>query len=203
MKNNLKQIMLCCATAIIGILIGYGIQGHINDMNIESKKTDTVYSYKTVKVQATSKPTNTVINPVTKTSIRIKYVDSGHVQFDTIVLHDTAFIDRPTFVSSDTLHLDQFTVMIQDTGNCEGILKRHVDFEGSFRTVTVTNTITQKQKVKLFSLFAGAGMDLKQKNMVDGGPVLQLGIKNKISAGWMYHIHDRNNSLFLTFKITK
>lgn len=186
----------------LSLLVG-GMTGYNLHPNCESKqefiyKTDTIEHYVSGSpFTIISKPINTIIHD---TFNQIKVVQKLNTKY----IHDTTFLEYPTFTSYERIKYDSLYVDITDTGNCNGIITRHSVFGGKIKERIITNTIEKivNQPISLFQLNAGLKTTFTNKwQLQDLAPSVQLSFKQKHSIGYDYQIQSKQHSLTFLTKI--
>lgn len=188
--DKVQNAFWVIVTLIIMTIIFFMGRGSKHCPKIEIKTTTTIDTFK-IPIKSPvleSKPVSKVLPS--------KIINT--VTTYTQEVHDTTFLDYPTFQAKDTLrYKDQF-VAILDSGNCSGILNRYYQFGGLEERIVsnthTTNTIVRP--VPLFGVYGGF-----QLNRKDIGPLVQLSIKQKLNLGYSYMITSQTHNLQTTYKI--
>lgn len=198
-KNNLMlfAVLLCCAVCFYA---GWTLKPCPVVQVVTT--SDTLDVYTPIKsgtdsaLPVVTYPKNEIVY-VHDTFIKTKYVQ----RFDTsTILNENT---TALFVSNDTLRYDSIYVSIIDTGDCNGILKRHSTFGGKIRERIVNNQTTEitEKKTELFQLYAGVGYNWIGDKYQSVATVLQLGIKQKVLLGYAFHVNTFAQSISIHYKI--
>ena len=191
--DKVKNAYWVIITLIIMTIVFFMGRGSKKCPKIEIKTTTTTI-IDTIKVPIESPLLES--KPVSKVIPKPKIINT--VTTYTQEIHDTIFLDYPTFEAKDTLRYKNQFVAILDSGNCSGILNRHYQFGGSEERIVVNNHITNTivRPIPLLEVYGGF-----QLNKKDIGPLVQLSIKQKLNLGYSYMITSQTHNLQTTYKI--
>lgn len=191
MKNNYLHILIAVVLFFIGGFFGYKIK-RCHEIIKTVRSTDTVYQ---------GYPINSTIIKTKPVNIPYPVLVKGR---DSIInIHDTAFLDYPTYTIVDTLrYVDSnsadINVAITDLGNCFGIIERKYIFSGKLTQKIVTNTITNEIAIPppFISLNAGASISFSNKwKAFDVAPAVGISIRKKHNLIYSYGINTSTHNV--------
>lgn len=189
-KNTITILAIAfLATFLIGGFTGYKIKKCPVIVSTVTE-LDTVYYPLPIQKVIETKPIN------------VPYLVKGETSI--VEIHDTTFLDYPTFTSTDTLRHDSLYIAISDIGNCYGIIERKSQFGGHLTGRTVIQTITNNIVIPppFISLSVGASASFSGKwNAFDVGPAVSLSFRQKHQIGYSYGLNTSTHNVYLQTKI--